>query len=302
MLKFLAKIFSREKKKPNIGITAPLVTNSISSPSMKILKESTDVVTNDTSIVIKDTSSPSREMLKEATALKKEGKYEEACEKLKEAYSAKGSEDLTTKELLRLPMYLQLAKKNDEGWRILNDMNVRYLDVFSQAEIANQMRVFLEKDKKFNQALLFSVWSICKEVERNRWNMQESIKMADYPVKQISWKELAGPNCRLSKEQLDALDASVSNMGNEIVYGHTPKGNPITDPSYKMFVDRTEKSISIYGVRDQIFPLIKKLKLEDKLGSISLSISKYLRSSESYDLRNIRDIISSSLSGEKGET
>ena len=93
-------------------------------------------------------SSPARDLLMEATALKKEKKYVEACEKLREAYSADGAENLMIQERLRLPMYLLLAGRNDEGWDELNRLNAQYADQFSQPIIANQMRVFCKKEGK----------------------------------------------------------------------------------------------------------------------------------------------------------
>jgi hypothetical protein len=91
-------------------------------------------------------SSDARDLLKEATSLKKEKKYAEACEKLRKAYRADGAENLMIEERLRLPMYLQLAGRNDEGWDELNRLNAKYSDIFSQPIIANQMRVFLKKE------------------------------------------------------------------------------------------------------------------------------------------------------------
>jgi hypothetical protein len=91
-------------------------------------------------------SSPARNLLKEATALKKEKKYIEACEKLRKAYSADGAENLMIEDRLRLPMYLQLAGKNDEGWDELNRLLTKYVDPFSQPRIANQMKIFLRKE------------------------------------------------------------------------------------------------------------------------------------------------------------
>jgi len=93
-------------------------------------------------------SSIARDLLKEATALKREKKYADACEKLREAYSSDGAEDLMIEERLRLPMYLLLAGRNDEGWEELNRLNARYIDQFSQPLIANQMRVFRSKEGK----------------------------------------------------------------------------------------------------------------------------------------------------------
>jgi tetratricopeptide (TPR) repeat protein len=88
-------------------------------------------------------SSVARNLLMEATALKKEKKYIEACEKLREAYSADGADDLFIEDRVRLPMYLQLAGKNDEGWDELNRLLARYAD----PRIENQMKIFLRKEK-----------------------------------------------------------------------------------------------------------------------------------------------------------
>lgn len=252
MLKFIKSLFSSNKKSLQIKVTAELVVNN--------------------------TINPAREMLKEATALKKEKKYDEACEKLKEAFSADGSDELMVKERMRLPMYLQLTKKNDEGWRILNELNVKYTDVFSQAEIANQMRVFLQKEKKYTQAIIFSVWGICKEVVRDRYNIQGSIDLAD---------QLA------STEQEFGF---LSEQSNEKVYGKTPKGNPITDSAYKMFIDRIEDNISVQGVSERILPLLKKDKKLDLVEAIAVPVSEYLKSTDVYDLRAVRDILNKNLS------
>lgn len=91
-------------------------------------------------------SSAARNVLMEATALKKEKKYIEACDKLREAYVSDGAENLMIEDRLRLPMYLQLAGKNDDGWDELNRLNARYTDQFSQPRIANQMRIFIKKE------------------------------------------------------------------------------------------------------------------------------------------------------------
>lgn len=254
MLKFLKNLFKSSSKEPEIKVSAGVIVNNEVNPA--------------------------REMLKEATALKKEKKYDEACDKLKEAFRAKGSDELMVKERMRLPMYLQLAKKNDEGWGILNELNIKYTDVFSQAEIANQMRVFLEKEKKYKQALLFVVWSTCKEIERDRSNIQNSIDFAD----QMSETE---------KEYGSLFDKS-----NEKVFGKTPKGNPITDSAYQMFIDRVKGSMSKEGIFGRIQALLKKLKQLELADPISEDISEYLHSKERYELQTVRDILNEKLRDE----
>ena len=91
-------------------------------------------------------ASTARNLLMEATALKKAKKYAEACDKLREAYSADGAENLFIEERLRLPMYLQLAGKNDEGWDELNRLYASHDQSF-QPRIEHQMNVFLRKEK-----------------------------------------------------------------------------------------------------------------------------------------------------------
>lgn len=252
MFGFIKSIFLGNKNKPQVQGTVRVVVNSEINPA--------------------------RQMLKEATALKKEKKYDEACEKLVEAFSLDGSQDLMVKERMRLPMYLQLAKRNDEGWRIPNELNIKYTDVFSQAEIANQMRIFLQKEKKYLQAILFSVWSICKEVERDRYNIQGCIELAD------QWASNKDDEYGFLREGRK-----------EKVYGKTPKRNPITDSAYKIFIDRISDSISEDGVADRILPLLKKAKKEYLTNNLSSSISKHLKSSKSYDFREVRDILDSIL-------
>ncbi len=226
------------------------------------------------SISINNEINPARELLKEATQLKHDKKFDEACEKLKEAYSAKGADELMVKERLRLPMYLQLAGKNDEGWKILNEINITFIDVFSQAEIANQMRVFLQKEKKHKQAIMFGAWCICKEIERDRSNIESCINMTD---------EMA----KLSSE----LDFLGGNNEKEEVFAHTPSGNPITDSAYKMFIDRIEYSISLEGIKERLAPMFKRAKLESDLDRVSSKFSDYLKSCNKYDLSEVRDII-----------
>ena len=115
-------------------------------------------------------SSPARELLKKATVLKKDKKYIEACEMLQNAYSSEGANDLMIEERLRLPMYLLLAGKSDDGWDELNRLNSLYRDGFSQPVIANQMRVFCKKEGKNRSPLLKPIIEL-KEPEVEKRNV-----------------------------------------------------------------------------------------------------------------------------------
>ncbi|MCH1929612.1 hypothetical protein L9G16_05410 [Shewanella sp. A25] len=215
-----------------------------------------------------------RDLLKEATQLKRDKKYIEACEKLKEAYSADGSENIMIEERLRLPMYLQLAGNNDEGWKILNELNITYLDVFSQLKIADQMRIFLQKEKKYKNAILFGSWVICKRIEVAKYNIQSSKSIAD----------------EMSKFSAE-FNVPGFNDENAEIFDYTEKGNPITDPSYKMFKDQIEKDVSLEGVKDALLPLLKKAKLDSSINNMASELSIYLNSTNNYDLSEVRNIV-----------
>ena len=121
-----------------------------------------------------------RELLKEATKLKKEKKYDEACDKLKEAYSSAGSDDeITITDRLRLPMFLQLEGKSKEGWKVINELNKEFTDAISQEKISNQMRIFLQKDKKHHLAVVYGAWSICTEIDREQYCLDSVAKGVD---------------------------------------------------------------------------------------------------------------------------
>ena len=106
----------------------------------------------------KESKKTGPELLLEATKLKNDNKITEACEKLKEAYSANGSlngygpsdakDEPCITHRLRLPMYLQIAGKSADGWEELKRLNKKYTDVLDQPHISKQIRIFLNKEKK----------------------------------------------------------------------------------------------------------------------------------------------------------
>ena len=252
MLNKLFSLFSRKSKK-----TAPIAVSSTFDlqPTYEIDEKELTI----------------RRLLKEATQLKKDKDYDAACEKLKEAYTA-ADDTLLVKQYLRLPMYLQLAGRNDEAWAELNRINITYFDVFSQAEIANQMRIFLEKEKKFRRALDFAVWSLCQSIERDIYNVRQCEKDTnDY--------------AKINKEY------GFDDNNDGPTYGETKVGTPITDGAYKWFSDRIANSSSVEGVVAAIQKLMKKLKHEDATLDLANDLSTYLKSTTQFDLRKVQKII-----------
>jgi hypothetical protein len=217
--------------------------------------------------------SKARKLLKESTALKKEKKYEEACERLQQAYALADADDLTIADQLRLPMYLQLAGRSDEGWSLLNEINNTITDVFSQVDIAKQMRIFLQKEKKFSHAIVFGLWEICKSIERDRDNIKHIFKLTD------SWAK--------DEEEYGSFD---SDDRKEKIYTRTPKGNPVTDSSYEMFSDRIKNDMSLDGVKKSLLPHLKKAKAESSLDALSEASSQYLQLRKKYEFKSVQEL------------
>jgi hypothetical protein len=225
-------------------------------------------------LVVNNEISPARVILKEAAALKKAKQYNEACEKLILAFESDDAHDLMLKERLRLPMYLQLAKRSEEGWRSLCKINEKFRDTVSQAEISNQMRIFLQKEKKFKVALVYTVWSMCKELERDKRNIRNCMQHADM-IASTNGNHLHIP------------------IKNKKSYGETPKGNVITDSAFQLFNDRIDSCVSIISISDRITTLLKKLKKSEDLDMISRSISEYLKSNDDYNFSDVEELIES---------
>ena len=76
------------------------------------------------SLINDDLFRKDNDLMKESTALKKAGKFEDAVEKIREAYKEAQEMNLTltVQDYLKLPPYLQKAGKNDEAWAWFNDL------------------------------------------------------------------------------------------------------------------------------------------------------------------------------------
>lgn len=217
-----------------------------------------------------------RELLKEATTLKKEKKYKEACEKLTEAYATEGAENLTIRQKLRLPMYLQLAGEADEGWRILNEMNITYSDIHSQVAIADQMTSFLNKEKNYKQALIHSLWHYCLEILR--------LKQHSFEIQQ-----------RINQliEENQKIYGELSRLGVQDTNYNQGEDRGIQSlESHKASINQeTQEKFSLETLRKHFGKLLKKLKREDILESLAVDFQAYLTSNQRYRFSEVRDII-----------
>lgn len=102
------------------------------------------------------------DLMKESTALKKSGKFNEAVEKIKEAYkeAQEKSLTLTVNDYLKLPPYLQKAGKNDEAWGWFNDLIRSFAnDPMSLSQIYGKMGLFRERENNPRDAIKYNVLS-----------------------------------------------------------------------------------------------------------------------------------------------
>lgn len=109
-------------------------------------------------------------LLKEATAKKRTGDLENAIKLLKKAYKEinKGSTIYPIDIFLRLPLYLQKAKRNDEAWREFNNlltkgfpnqMNDQTPIPMEYSIIYDKMRLFLQRESKNVLAVKYGIFS-----------------------------------------------------------------------------------------------------------------------------------------------
>lgn len=139
-----------------------------------------------------------QEWVSEAVKHKGEKDYEKALECLDKVYREAAMYEIISNHFshyIRLPAYLQLAKKNDEGWRQLNLLANGILphrgpnptelatDIDWRIEVSDKTRLFLEREKKFEQAL----WERCTKnmlstarAMRNHMEASEAVNNEDW--------------------------------------------------------------------------------------------------------------------------
>ena len=109
-------------------------------------------------------------LLKEATAKKKIGDFDEAIALLRKAYKQieKGTITYSVDTFLRLPLYLQCAGRNDEAWKEFNLLIInghsglimsKEMLPMHNSKIYDKMRLFLQREKKFDKSIKFGILS-----------------------------------------------------------------------------------------------------------------------------------------------
>lgn len=223
-------------------------------------------------------SGDARTLLKVATALKRARRYDEAVAMLRRAYDAPTQSPMTIQERLRLPMYLQLAGRADEGWGEMNRLNITYVDQYSQISIAAQMATFLRKEGKYKNAALFTVWALCKHREVDVDTHASIVRSADQkPASAAEWEALGLPRWP------QTMPAT----------GTTPSGNPIYDVSYPSVHRRLTEGYSPAGIRAWLGRDLAKAVANE--AALVVDLSNYLAGPPPYDLVSVRTILAKHL-------
>jgi hypothetical protein len=212
-----------------------------------------------------------RTLLKEATALKRAKRYDEAVAMLRRAYQTPTICPMMVVELLRLPMYLQLAGRADEGWGEMNRLNITYVDGISQARIAAQMATFLRKEGKYKNAALFAVWTLFKQKEVNVDTRASMVQMADQkPASDAEWKALGLPPIPWGEKT-----------------GTTPSGNPIYDVGYPGVHRCLTDDFGPAAIRATLARDLAKIVPKKIISAMVTDLSHYLAKPPPYDIESV---------------
>ncbi|EKN5104225.1 hypothetical protein DYG63_20275 [Yersinia enterocolitica] len=189
-----------------------------------------------------------RDLLKEATQLKKQKRYNEASQMLKDAYQeAREDEYVDIHERLRLPTYLCFADKDEEAWTELERLAGKYTDPISQIAIRSKMQKFLEDDDRLNDSLVYLAWVYVLDLKYRIDQIIEMHQAADHSALEEPLK------VEMDDGKIVTLDFNKMNQ-NQQPLAFTELGNPIYDVAHnhllKSLNDRLNPERIEYGFEE----------------------------------------------------
>lgn len=207
-----------------------------------------------------------RDLLKEATRLKKEKKYDEACQTLRVAFqSADVGEYIDIHERLRLPVYLCFANRDDEAWSELNRLSSEYQDSISQIAIRSKMQKFLEDEGKLIDAAFFLAWVYLLELKHKIDFIVNIHDAAD----------------KLANEEpiiVEMNDGSFSNLDFRRIYdgrepfAFTSSGNPIYDVAHGHILASLNNMLDMNVIESCFIEICEKIGDDDAPAIIAKKI------------------------------
>ncbi|MBO1550344.1 hypothetical protein [Yersinia pseudotuberculosis] len=194
------------------------------------------------------------ELAKEAVRLKKEKRFDEACRTLQIAYqSADVGEFITIQDRLKLPMYLMLSGRANDGWNELNRLGIEHPDRPHQIAIRSAMKEFAEKEGRFNDALFYEVWVYVMQL----MELLEFIVV----VNDAADKEAQSPPLVIEKSNGDKVIFDLNK--NNVPVAITPNGNPIYDVAYNHMLTRLNRMMDIDEIDTALCASCKRIGRED---------------------------------------
>ncbi|MEG7663738.1 hypothetical protein U0D24_15330 [Hafnia paralvei] len=196
-----------------------------------------------------------RELLKLSTALKKEGKYTDACETLTKAFSSvNNGEYVDIHERLRLPVYLCFDDRIDEAWSELQRLYIEYKDYISRIAIISHMQMFSKDSGNVeNTIFYFSMCYILKvmyymdsirkiHISSDEWHNDEPLrfKSNDGRCFEVDFKKLTA---------------------NTKIQAVTKSGSPIYDVSHNDLLKKLNMMIDIDVMQDAFDDICKNLNI-----------------------------------------
>jgi len=124
-------------------------------------------------------------LLKKSTFKKKDDNLNEAIDLLEKAFKI-GGEYMTIEECLRLPMYLQKAGRNDEGWQKLTKLlnegkpnSDKYFINLERSIIYRKMSLFKKRLNFYDDALIYKLCSYFEELNQEKKNTKNTAIFVD---------------------------------------------------------------------------------------------------------------------------
>lgn len=155
-----------------------------------------------------------KELLKEATKLKRDGDYLAACSLLRRAFDMESPQvRLDIRERLRLPVYLNFAGRPDEAWEDLLQVKRDFTNIFDQFVIDGKIYAFHKDDGDYDQALCALI--TC------RFRYLAHMRDAVHKIEQVA-----------DSNALENIKHGRCIARSTPITGTTQSGNPIFDISY----------------------------------------------------------------------
>lgn len=204
-----------------------------------------------------------------ATQLKKEKKFDEAAEKIKEAIDLSNKEGIgeDIKTYLRIPKYYIQAKKFDKAWSEFNEISLLFAKKAScfgevcsnQNLIQYEMATQLIKEGKNKEALKQFILSFFNEIQSNYYYL-----MYDYS----SYKLINGGNTILNSQEFrNTSDKEISqnkssNSMEEIQKIYETARHNDDKPIFIYWFEKQSDLISKKNIKSTLQYYLKKTKLD----------------------------------------